>query len=148
MFMAEYLDSFKKLFDWVFEKHVSSILSLKETLMLQKVSMLISFKELKRIIGVYEVGFEVDEVGFDKFFMRYFGSSSCYSALVNIFKFVQLQLDHLTVLNCQMVKLLLNGVLAWTRKFGSKTSQKKLLLVIASILSTLERIITIHTQFR
>ena len=139
MFMVEYLDSFKKLFDWVFEKHVSSILSLKETLMLQKVSMLISFKELKRIIGVYEVGFQVDEVGFDKFFMRYFGSSSCYSALVNIFKFVQLQLDHLTVLN---------GVLAWTRKFGSKTSQKKLLLVIASILSTLERIITIHTQFR
>ena len=32
--------------------------------------------------------FQVDEVGLDEFFMRYFDGTSCYSALVEIFKFV------------------------------------------------------------
>ena len=55
--------------------------------MLQKMSMLISFKPLKRKIGVYEVGFQVDEVDLDGFFMIFLGHS-CYSALVDIFRFV------------------------------------------------------------
>ena len=32
-------------------------------------------------------GFQVDEVGLDELFMRYFDGNSCYSALVEVFKF-------------------------------------------------------------